>query len=209
MVHDETPSTVYWLENNLYLNITNQCSNRCIFCIRNFKKGVADFNLRLKEEPTVATVISELKQALYRKNWKEIVFCGFGEPTAKLDVLLEIAQWIRQQYSKTIPIRLNTNGHGNALNPGRNVAKELKVAGVTKVSVSLNAGDEETYNEVCKPEFTGAYAATLEFIRNAKTELETEVTAVTTPEINLQKARDAAKALGVKFRLRECIPCFW
>jgi TatD DNase family protein len=89
------------------------------------------------------------------------------------------------------------------------VAKELKAVGVNKVSVSLNAGDEETYNEVCKPEFAGAYAATLEFIRSTKEELEVEVTAVTTPEIDLQKVRETAKNLGVKFRLRECIPCFW
>ncbi len=209
MVREEKPRTVYWLGNNLYLNITNKCSNRCIFCVRNFKSGVADFNLKLEEEPTVATVVSELEQALYRENWKEIVFCGFGEPTARLDCLLEVARWIRQHYSKSVVIRVNTNGHGAVLNKGRNVAKELKAAGVNKVSVSLNAGDEETYNEVCKPEFAGAYAATLEFIRNAKEELETEVTAVTTPEIDLQKARDAAKELGVKFRLRECIPCFW
>ena len=95
------------------------------------------------------------------------------------------------------------------LNQGRNVAKELKTAGVNKVSVSLNASDEETYNEVCKPEFAGAYAAALEFIRNAKEELETEVTAVTTPEVDVQKVCETAKKLGVKFRLRQCIPCFW
>jgi len=209
MVREEKPTTVYWLEDKLYLNITNKCSNRCIFCIRNFKKGVADFNLKLTEEPTVATILSELKQALYARNWKEIVFCGFGEPTARLDGLLEITRWIRQHYSKSIVIRVNTNGHGNVLNQGRNVAKELKTAGVNKVSVSLNAGDEETYNEVCKPDFAGAYAATVEFIRNAKEELETEVTAVTTPEIDLQKVRETAGKLGVNFRLRVCIPCFW
>ncbi len=96
MVHEEKPRTVYWLENKLYLNITNKCSNHCIFCIRNFKKGVANFNLKLDVEPTAATVTSELEQALYGGNWKEIVFCGFGEPTAKLDTLLEVARWIRQ-----------------------------------------------------------------------------------------------------------------
>jgi TatD family-associated radical SAM protein len=209
MVREEKPRTVYWLEDKLYLNITNKCSNHCIFCIRNFKKGVADFNLKLTAEPSVATIISELKQALYARKWKEIVFCGFGEPTARLDCLLEVARWIRQHYSKSIVIRVNTNGHGNVLNQGRNVAKELKTTGVNKVSVSLNAGDEETYNEVCKPQFAGAYAAVLEFIRSAKEELETEVTAVTTPEIDLQKVRETAEELGVKFRLRVCIPCFW
>ena len=209
MVREEKPRTVYWLGDNLYLNITNKCSNHCIFCIRKFKNGVANFNLKLTEEPSVATILAELEKALHAGNWKEIVFCGFGEPTAKLDCLIEVARWIRQHYGKPIVIRVNTNGHGCMLNRGRNVAKELKAAGVNKVSVSLNAGDEETYNEVCKPEFAGAYAATLEFVRSAKEELEVEVTAVATPEIDLQKVRETAENLGVKFRLRECIPCFW
>lgn len=209
MVHEEKPRTVYWLDDNLYLNITNKCSNRCIFCIRNFKKGIADFNLKLTEEPSTVTILSELEQALYARNWKEIVFCGFGEPTARLDCIIEVSQWIRQHYGKPVVIRVNTNGHGCMLNQGRNVAKELKVAGVNKVSVSLNAGDEETYNEVCKPEFAGAYATVLNFICDAKEELEVEVTAVTASEIDLQKVREIAKNLGVKFRLRECIPCFW
>lgn len=209
MVREQKPRTVYWLEDNLYLNITNKCSNRCIFCIRKFKTGVANFNLKLNKEPTIGEILSELNQALYAKNWKEIVFCGFGEPTARLDCLIAVSQWIRKHYGKPVDIRVNTNGHGCSLNPGRNVAKELKAAGVNKVSVSLNASDEETYNEVCKPEFADAYATTLQFIRNSKEELETEVTAVTTPEINLQKIRETAKKIGVKFRLRECIPCFW
>jgi len=104
---------------------------------------------------------------------------------------------------------VNTNGHGYVLNAGRDVAAELKAAGVDKVSVSLNAGDEETYNEVCKPVFAGAYTAVLEFIEKAKRVLEMEVTAVTTPEVDLHKVEALAKQKGVKFRLRQCIPCFW
>ena len=156
MVREEKPRTVYWLGDNLYLNITNKCSNNCIFCIRNFKNGVANFNLKLNEEPSVAAILSELEQVLHARNWKEIVFCGFGEPTHRLNCLLQITRWIRQHYGKPLIIRVNTNGHGCMLNQGRNVAKELKTAGVNKVSVSLNASDEETYNEVCKPEFAGA-----------------------------------------------------
>ncbi len=209
MVGKGKSRTVYWLENNLYLNITNKCSNRCIFCIRNFKTGVADFNLKLKEEPSVSWILHELKQVLFLKNWKEIVFCGFGEPTERLDCLVAVSNWIKKHYSRPVSIRLNTNGHGNMLNPGRNVVRELKAAGVDKVSVSLNAGDEETYNEICRPEFAGAYDTVLEFIRNSKEELETEVTAVTTSEISLQEIREIANELGVNFRLRQCVPCFW
>jgi TatD DNase family protein len=104
---------------------------------------------------------------------------------------------------------VNTNGHASVLNPSREVAEELKAAGVDKVSVSLNAGDEETYDEVCKPKFDGAYGAVLEFIEKAKDVLDVEVTAVTVPEVDLHKAEAVAEEMGVKFRLRQCIPCFW
>jgi TatD family-associated radical SAM protein len=208
MVHDEKPRTVYWLDDKLYLNITNKCSNRCIFCFRNFKRGVGGFTLKLDHEPSVEDVLSELEDALRMRAWKEIVFCGFGEPTERLDLLLELASWIRKHYGN-VSLRLNTNGHGNMLNPNRDVAAELKAACVTKVSVSLNAGDEETYNEVCKPSFAGAYAAVIEFIEKAKPVLDVEVTAVTTPEIDIHKVEALTKQMGVKFRLRQCIPCFW
>lgn len=209
MRREEEPRTVYWLGNNLYLNITNKCSNTCIFCIRNFKSGVGDFVLKLKQEPSAAQVVMELKEVIGKKAWKELVFCGFGEPLERLDCLVEVARWIRRSYGKPVVIRVNTNGHGYVLNAGRDVAAELKAAGVDKVSVSLNAHDEETYNEVCKPKFAGAYAAVLEFIEKAKGKLDVEVTAVTTPEVDLHKVEDLAKRMGVKFRLRVCIPCFW
>jgi TatD family-associated radical SAM protein len=208
MGRDAKPSTVYWLGDNLYLNITNKCSNKCIFCFRNFKRGVGDFTLWLSAEPSFEQVTKEIEEAMRKRTWKEIVFCGFGEPTERLDLLLEVARWTKQRYGN-VAIRVNTNGHGYVLNAGRDVAEELKVAGVDKVSVSLNAPDEETYNEVCKPVFAGAYAAVLEFIEKAEEKLDVEVTAVTTPEVDLHKVQDLAKRMGVKFRLRVCIPCFW
>jgi TatD family-associated radical SAM protein len=208
MVRDERPRTVYWLGDKLYLNITNKCSNRCFFCFRNFKRGVGDFTLKLDEEPSFGQVTMELGEAMRKKAWKEVVFCGFGEPTERLDLLLEVAQWIKRR-SGNVAIRLNTNGHGIALNADKDVVAELKAAGVDKVSVSLNAHNEETYNEICKPAFAGAYAAVLEFIEKAKGVLDVEVTAVTTPEVDLHKVEALAKRMGVKFRLRQCIPCFW
>jgi TatD family-associated radical SAM protein len=208
MIRDEKARMVYWLGDNVYLNITNKCSNKCIFCFRNFKRGVGDFTLKLDEEPSFGQVTRELAEAMRKKAWKEVVFCGFGEPTERLDLLLEVAKWIRQRYGN-VAVRMNTNGHGIALNSGRDVVTELKAAGVDKVSVSLNAHDEETYDEICKPAFAGAYTAVLEFIEKAKRVLDVEVTAVTTPEVDLHKVEALAKRMGVKFRLRQCIPCFW
>jgi TatD family-associated radical SAM protein len=96
------------------------------------------------------------------------------------------------------------------LNRGREVAKELRAAGVDKVSISLNAHDKETYIEVCRPKVANAYTVVLDFVGKAKKEgLETEITAVTTPEVDVQKVCEIAKKIGVKFRPRECIPCFW
>jgi len=209
MVRDHKPRTVYWLDDKLYLNITNKCSNKCIFCFRNFKRGVGDFTLKLSGEPSFEQIALELDEAMKRKRWKEVVFCGFGEPMERLDLLLMLARCIKWRYEDPVPIRVNTNGHGYLLNPRRDVVGELKAAGVDKVSVSLNAGDEETYNEICKPTIAGAYAAVLRFIEKARHVLDVEVTAVTTPEIELHKVETLAKQMGVKFRLRQCIPCFW
>jgi TatD family-associated radical SAM protein len=143
------------------------------------------------------------------RSWDELVFCGFGEPTERLDVLLEVARWTRQYYGRPLRIRVNTNGHGYALNRGRDVAAELKAAGVDKVSVSLNAGDRETYMEICKPTFADAYGAVIDFIQKAKPVLQVEVTAVRMPEVDIAKVQAVADGLGVEFRVREYIPCFY
>lgn len=210
MVGDEKPKLVYWLNNSIYLNITNKCSNNCWFCLRNFKQGVGGFNLKLKSEPTSTQVIAELEQALNMRRWKEIVFTGFGEPTEQLDVLLEVARWIKQHCGSSFTIRLDTNGHGYVLNVGRDVVAELKAAGVSKVSVSLNGHNEETYSENCKPTFTCAFVTVIDFIKRAKAGgLEVEVSAVRMPEVDIEKVKAVVDSLGVTFRVRDYIPCFW
>jgi len=209
MAQKENAKTVYWLDNTLYLNITNRCSNNCFFCFKHYKQGVGGFNLKLKQEPIVEQITVELSEVLHMRNWSEIVFCGFGEPTARLDVLLMIAKWIRQHYGRSVQIRLDTNGQGYLLNPDKDVASELKSAGVDKVSVSLNAQDKETYMEICKPTFADAYEAVLDFINKAKSLLTVEATVVRIPEIDISKAKAVAAKLGVNFRVREYIPCFY
>ena len=206
---NEVQKTVYWLDTELYLNITNRCSNRCFFCLKNFKRGVGGFNLRLSEEPSIERIISELGEVLHMRSWDEVVFCGFGEPTERLDVLLEVTRWIRQHHGRALRIRVNTNGHGYVLNKGRDVAAEMKTSGVDKASVSLNACDKETYNEICKPTFADAYDAVIDFINRAKPQLETEATAIRMPEVDIAKAKSIAEGLGVNFRIREYIPCFY
>jgi TatD family-associated radical SAM protein len=204
----QRPSSVYWIDDKLYLNITNKCSNKCKFCIKNFRRGLSGFKLELSKDPTISQVIDELKEVLNTKNWSEVVFCGFGEPTEKLDLLLEVTKWIKRHYGKPVLLRVNTNGQGYLLNPGKNVVKELKKAGINKVSVSLNASNKEVYKSICQPKLDNAYNAALNFIHKSKKELEVEVTAVATTEVNIKKIAEIAGKLGVKFRRRVYVPYF-
>jgi len=120
---------------------------------------------------------------------------------------LHITKWIKE-YSN-LKVRIDTNGHGYLLNLGREVAVELREAGVDDVSVSLNGHNKETYNRVCRPTFEDAYEGVLNFIQKAKELLNVEVTAVRIPEIDVSKIERQASQIGVKFRLREYIPCFF
>jgi cyclic pyranopterin phosphate synthase len=207
-VKNSEPRLVYWLGNSLYLNITNQCSNHCWFCFRNFKQGVGDFNLKLTAEPDAEAVIAPLKGALLTRRWNEAVFCGFGEPTSRLDVLLEVTRWMKTNHP-SLAIRLDTNGHGYALNKGRDVAKELKAAGVGSASVSLNGHDEQTYAENCRPSFGGAFNVVLDFVNRVKCEFPVEVTGVQMPEVDIARVKAVAEGLGLPFRIRDYVPCFW
>ncbi|MEM3627187.1 MAG: TatD family nuclease-associated radical SAM protein [Candidatus Bathyarchaeia archaeon] len=209
MPRGKGPSIVYWLGNNLYLNITNRCPNNCYFCLRNFKSGVGGFKLKLQREPCVDEIIGELQKFINLKSWAEFVFCGFGEPLERLDCILEVCRWIRRHYGKTISIRVDTNGQGYLINNGRDVIKELRNSGVNRLSVSLNAHDQETYNEVCRPTFKNAFESVIEFIGKAKGNFDVEITAVAIPEVDLSKIGEIARKFGVKFRVREYIPCSW
>jgi len=201
------PSIVYWLGDNLYLNITNRCSNNCYFCFRNYKDGINSFNLKLTEEPTTEKIIFEIEEVINKRQWKEIVFCGFGEPLERLDTVLEVTRLIKKHYP--IAIRIDTNGQAQLINKGRDVVKELKEAGVDRLSISLNAHNKQTYDYICKPNFENAFENVLKFIRRAGKKLNTEITTVTIPEADIPKMREIAANMSVRFRARQFIPCFW
>lgn len=194
------PAVVYWSEDNLYLNITNRCSNNCYFCFRNFISGVWGFNLKIHKEPTPNEIIKNLQMVINQRHWKEVVFCGFGEPTERLDCLLDVTKWIKN-YHKSL-VRINTNGQAYLLNPGRGVINELKEAGLDKVSVSLNAHNKEVYNKISKPKFENAFESVLSFIEEVKRNLDTEITVVTIPEADIKKLKKIVGEEGIKFRKR-------
>ncbi|MCX5678374.1 MAG: YchF/TatD family DNA exonuclease [Candidatus Omnitrophica bacterium] len=194
---DESSKIAYEIRDSLYFNITNRCTNSCDFCVRNQTSFVKGHNLRLDEEPSAEEIIKTINPA---KKYKEIVFCGYGEPTMRLDVIKEVAGALKARGG--VKIRVVTNGHGDLIN-SRNIAKEL--AGlVDKVSVSLNTDTAEAYNKYCKPEFgPDAYGAVINFIKDCvKNKIEVEVTCLDLPGVDLKRCETIAKELGGIFRPR-------
>lgn len=186
----------YKIRDSLYLNITNRCTNKCGFCVRFHTSYVKGHNLRLEKEPSAEEVIKAIEDP---KAYKEIVFCGLGEPLLRLDVVKEVSAWIKQKGGK---VRINTNGHGNLIH-SRNILPELQDI-VDILSISLDAEDEKKYEEICKPIFKNAFKAVVSFIKEAKKYIpEVKITVVEISEIDINKCRTIAEELGVELRVRE------
>ena len=187
----------YKIRNSLYLNITNRCSNRCSFCAKFDQYVVKGHELTLRDEPETARVLAAIGR---RDDFDEVVFCGFGEPLLRLDLIKEVARELKQRGIKT---RINTDGQANLVH-GRNILPEL--AGlIDTVSVSLNAADSATYQRLCNTPFGDAgFQGVCDFLREAGRYIpEVVATAVTVPGLDIEPIRQLARKLGVKFRERE------
>jgi TatD family-associated radical SAM protein len=195
---DEFKSIIaYALHGNCYLNLTSQCTLRCAFCPKyNRSWEVQSYDLRLHREPTVEEVLAAIGDP---GQYREIVFCGLGEPTVRLDALLAIATQLKQQ---GVRIRVNTDGLVN-LREGRDVTPELAKV-VDSLSISLNAQDEQTYIKHTRPKLEGAFAAVQEFARLAHERgIEVSLTAIDGLEgVDIDACEAIAKSLGVGFRRR-------
>lgn len=195
-VIDQSSRIAYAIRNSLYLNITNRCTNHCSFCAKFKDFTVKGHQLCLEREPDFDEVIAAIGDP---GRFDEVVFCGYGEPLVRLDLVKQVAAWLKERGMK---VRINTDGQANLLH-GRNVLPQL--AGlVDALSVSLNAADAVTYQEVCQSAFGEAgYAAILDFLREAKQYIpEVTASAVTLPGLDIDACRRVAEGLGVEFRER-------
>jgi TatD DNase family protein len=186
----------YPIRDSLYLNITNRCSNSCVFCVRNYTDFVKGHNLRLNQEPTFNEVISAMDGL---EKYREVVFCGYGEPTIRLDLLKEVARYLK---NKNVQVRLNTNGQGNLINR-RNIVSEL-VDLIDVVSVSLNVDSSEKYDRLCKSNFgKNTFEKVIDFVKECrKHNLKTIITVLDMPEVDLKECEKLARELGVELRVR-------
>jgi len=196
----KTGTVSYKIRNSLYLNLTQRCTANCTFCTRLTKPVVQGYNLELKREPTTEEVWQSIDNV---KNYDEIVFCGFGEPTLRLDVVKEVAQKIKDAGGR---VRLNTNGHGNVINK-RNILPELSGL-IDEISVSLNTDTSEAYDEICQPLpmfRNGIYDKIKEFITEAKKYIPEVQATIVTHQKDVDEAQCETivnKEFDVKYRAR-------
>ena len=195
---------VYELEKKIYINLTNRCTNDCIFFFLLDKDDVCGQQLWLDTEDfTSDDVIEQLKNFELSS---EVIFCGYGEPLLKFEILRQVAKYIKENYPE-IKIRVNTNGHANYVYKN-NVVSEL-VGLVDEFSVSLNGESSEEYDELSQPKFDGAYEEVKKFIKcSSDAGIKTVASIVDGYKgrrLNIEKCREIANELGAELRVREWI----
>ncbi len=191
------PQISYQIDDRLYLNITDRCTLGCTFCPKN--QGdfqLHDYDLSLDHRPSTEEVIAAIGDPA---DYAEIVFCGYGEPTLQLQVMLEVARFIKDGGGM---VRVNSDGLANLVHK-RNVLPEM-APWIDSISISLNAQNSEVYDRHCLPAIQGSFEAMLEFLRLAPKYIpQVTATAIDGLDgVDIAACKRIALELGVEFRQR-------
>lgn len=195
---EENPQTVY-------VNLTNSCTNSCVFCLRNQKDDVCGKEMWHDDEYELEDIIAQFKN--FEGSAKEVVFCGYGEPFLRKEMMKNFCKYLRENYPY-IKIRVNTNGHASAIYR-TDVPAEFKGL-IDAVSISLNASTEDEYDEICKPKIPNAYESMKSFAKSCVNNgMDVSMSVVTgfdkIHNIDVTECENISKSLGAKFRNREYI----
>lgn len=192
----------YKVHDNLYVNLTNRCPCACTFCLRQNMDHMGESDvLWLDHAPSWEEILEALGK-VDLSQYREVVFCGFGEPTEALEMLKKTAAYIKEKAGK--PIRINTNGLGNLVN-GRNILPELKGL-VDTVSISLNTPDPEAYQRLVRSKFgEGSFDAMLEFAKESTRYIPNVVMTTVDTTITHEEEKQCqaiCDAVGARYRIR-------
>ncbi len=204
---------VYTIYGNIYINLTNFCSNACEFCVRNHEStmdgrefgshsGEGDYDLWLDREPSYKDVTDILDKMDFSR-YKEMVFCGYGEPSARFDLVEMLCVYAHERSIKT---RINTNGQGNAI-LGKDIAPRMCRC-IDTINVSLNATDAQSYDRLCHSVYgEKAFDIMLDFAKECVRCGGNVVLSIVdcVPPEQLQKAAEIARDIGAKLRVRKMI----
>jgi TatD family-associated radical SAM protein len=194
----------YVVENALYINVTNRCTNNCEFCIRKNGDGAyGSDSLWLEREPTE----EEILDSVFSRDlstYSEIVFCGYGEPSIRLNTVVSVAKKIKEKHP--MKVRINTNGH-SSLYHGYNTAPMYEGA-FDCVSISLNTPSSARYDEICRPHYEGSHTAMLDFAREVKAYVPSVMLSVVKDFLTAEELDECHKisdSLGVYLKVRDYI----
>lgn len=191
---------LYTYQDSVYANITNKCNCRCTFCIRFLKDGVGNADtLWHQVNPSKEKVIEAIRNYDFT-GYKELVFCGYGEPTCALDILLDAARVAKEE--KGLKTRVNTNGLGSAEN-GHDIVPELAKV-IDSVSISLNAPSAEEYREVTRPQIDNAFDTMVSFAKECLSvipEVKWSIVDVI-PEEEIERCKKLSEETGIPLRIR-------
>ncbi len=193
---------LYEVHNNLYVNLTNKCPCSCTFCLRQTRDHMENSGtLWLEHEPSTEEIIAEFESFDMNK-YSELVFCGFGEPTERIDVLLEIAKYAKDKFN--IKTRINTNGLGNLVNQ-KDITASLSGL-IDTVSISLNTPNKERYYELTRSIFgIESFDAMIDFARKATEYVPNVVMTTVATTITQEEENECQKIcdeIGAKYRIR-------
>ena len=193
---------LYEVHNNLYVNLTNKCPCSCTFCLRQTRDEMNESgSLWLKREPSLEEVIEEFNK-FDMNQYEEVVFCGFGEPTERIDVLLNVAKYVKEKYQKKI--RINTNGLGNLVNE-KDITPLLKGL-IDTISISLNTPNAERYHELVRSKFGDvSFDEMLRFAKKATQYVPTVVlttVATTITKDEETQCQEICDQIGATYRIR-------
>ena len=193
---------LYEVHNNLYVNLTNKCPCACTFCLRQTRDHMENSGvLWLEREPSVQEIIDDFGNFNVDK-YDEIVFCGFGEPTERIDAVTEVGRFIKNTYYK--PTRINTNGLGNLVN-GRDITPDLEGV-IDTISISLNTPNRERYYELTRSRFgIESFDAMLAFAKSAAQYVPNVILSTVSTTITEDEEKECQRIcdeLGVTYRIR-------
>ena len=191
--YDPSPDVVY-------INATNRCTNHCTFCVKQFTPGLSGYVRLLKKAPATEELWKELQKEI-RPTDKQVVWCGFGEPSIRLDLILDLTRRIKEKYS-FVKVRLDTDGQAQLRYKSRDVAKELKEAGVDTISISLNAENKEKYDALCNPSYPDAYDGILKFAKDCKKYFIVRMSVVGGTDVDVAKCKTIADEIDCEFVVR-------
>lgn len=194
----------YKFEGKLYINITNGCPCKCVFCIRDNADSISDNDsLWLEHEPSFEEITAAF-DAFDKGGMTETVFCGYGEPCVRADMIVRVAEYIKQH--SDMRIRLNTNGLVKLIHHDFDITRFKGL--IDSVSISLNAPDACRYNEVTRPSFgEKSFDVMLKFAADMKQIVSsvgfTVVDIISEEEI--KRCQALADSMGIPLRVRHYV----